>query len=130
LCLDSVEVKRALASLLFPVLSLPLLLPAFFEAEASIVPACCRRGGKHHCATPEAARNASGEGIRAIAPVCPLYSKLGLQPSGSKPVLISQSFSEPPPVLEAAAAAAGAQSPRADARDRSWHKRGPPSLFL
>ena len=43
--------RRALAILLVTVFSLPLIAPALASTpDDSQLPACCRRGGKHHCA--------------------------------------------------------------------------------
>ena len=120
--------RRALASLLLPVLSIPLLLPAFFDAEASNVPACCRRAGKHHCTTPEAKQDRAGAGLRAIAPKCPLYSRVGVLPSGPTATLLSRSFSSHPPILPTIACVASSDFVRNAAGDRSSQKRGPPSL--
>ncbi|MGA2904760.1 MAG: hypothetical protein ABSD98_13075 [Candidatus Korobacteraceae bacterium] len=56
--------RRSLASLLLVLLVGTLALP-FLQAQPD-VPACCRRGGQHHCAMP-----LPGDGFRAIAPCCP-----------------------------------------------------------
>jgi hypothetical protein len=42
--------RRALASLLLAVFSLPLFAPLVIANPASELPACCLRDGKHHCA--------------------------------------------------------------------------------
>jgi hypothetical protein len=106
------------------------LLPfvsAFFgagEAEASL-PACCRRGGEHHCAMfPEESLYHKGAG--AIREKCP-YSPAALT------VIVLPSFAP----TTAAAIFAGvvhhaSVAPQTDARrrisyDRARQKRGPPT---
>lgn len=56
--------RRSVASLLLAVLMGTFALP-FLQANPQ-VPACCRRGGQHHCAAPVGA-----DGIRATSPRCP-----------------------------------------------------------
>jgi hypothetical protein len=41
--------RRLLSMLLMAVLGLPLVASAFGGARAMQLPACCRRGGAHHC---------------------------------------------------------------------------------
>jgi hypothetical protein len=41
--------RRSIAIALTMLFSWLLLLPAFAAAGESIVPACCRKSGKHHC---------------------------------------------------------------------------------
>ena len=68
--------RRALASLLLAVLGLLLITPLLLADTRSELPACCRRDGKHHCAT--AAMNTAsvnGPGFAATAPKCPLFPK-------------------------------------------------------
>jgi hypothetical protein len=123
-------VKRALASLLLSVLTLPLL-PAFVETAVSTIPACCRRNGKHHCAkTDDDSQAASGAALRAIDARCPLYPKTSAQPSGSTPIQVSQASFVHDPVLSSPAAAERFENLRSTAYDRSSQKRGPPSLLL
>src|SRR6516225_8944952 len=44
--------RRASAILLIGIFSLPLIGPALFASDSvANLPACCRRLGKHHCAT-------------------------------------------------------------------------------
>jgi hypothetical protein len=122
-------VKRALASLLLSVVTLPLL-PAFVETAASNIPACCRRNGKHHCSkTDNDSQAASSIALRATNARCPLYPKASAQPSGSTPIHVSQFVSIQQPVLSAPAAERS-ENLRSTAYDRSSQKRGPPSLLL
>jgi hypothetical protein len=53
-------VRRIVSITLLLLVSLPLISPLFAANTAgSILPACCRRDGKHHCAMPEIMWNSS-----------------------------------------------------------------------
>ncbi len=56
--------RRSLASLLLALLIGTFVLP-FSQAKQN-VPACCRRGGQHHCAA-----SAGNDGFRSTWPSCP-----------------------------------------------------------
>jgi len=62
--------RRILASLLLALCSFGLVSP-FLQAQPSVIPACCRRDGKHHCAM-----SSNRDGFRTSAPNCP-YRNLG-----------------------------------------------------
>jgi hypothetical protein len=84
-------VKRALASALLLLFSIPLALPLFAATEDAAAPACCRREGKHHCAM--AAPSAGGLEVRDAKSTCPLYSKSTAVPSEFKVAPVSGSVS-------------------------------------
>ncbi len=96
------------------------------EAEASL-PACCRRGGKHHCeAFPQ--QSSDNKGFGSVGEKCP-YSPAALA------IVVLPSFA---PTTAAAIYAGVVQhasvAPQTDARrrisyDRARQKRGPPSLL-
>jgi len=112
-------------------LGLPLLAPVFAPdaAEASI-PACCRRGGRHHCAMSEmAAQPSSGHAISVMAEKCPYAPAVA-------PVLHFSAFAPP---SDAAIFAQIVSHPavyaQTEARyrisfDRARQKRGPPVTGL
>ena len=60
--------RRCLSSLLLLLTLMASVLPLLALAPLA-VPACCRAGGKHHCA---AMMKLGGDGFGAQAPVCPL----------------------------------------------------------
>jgi hypothetical protein len=120
--------RRWLAIPMLFVFLLPLL-SGFLEtsaAEASL-PACCRRGGQHHCDLI-ADESSDKKGSLAIREKCP-YSPVAVS------IVVLPSFAPSP----AAAIFAGvmrhtAVSPQTDALrrisfDRARQKRGPPSLL-
>lgn len=69
--------RRALATFLVAMFSLPLIAPVLLADTDSNLPACCRRGGQHHCAMSNIADQSFGTGMRAVQPRCPLFPKTG-----------------------------------------------------
>ena len=61
--------RRSIASLLVVLLLAGFALPIVQAQTAA--PACCRRGGQHHCTTPS-----TSDGFRSLADCC-LYRHLG-----------------------------------------------------
>jgi len=118
--------RRALAGLLLTILSLPLIAPAFASApNDSQLPACCRRGGKHHCAmSMEMAGSPSHFHVASAR--CP-YSPFGhapfVLPHALAAALIpagTADFSGCADIVRAAEAGYRISA------DRARHKRGPP----
>ena len=125
--------RRLLSILLLAVLLLPLGTPllALGGAGDAGLPACCRRNGVHHCAmsVPGRAQLAASTRQWSTPPQhCP-FRTLALAPSQSSPFTPATPadglFSA---VLTHPSGIAQTQSRRRIARERSRHKRGPPSL--
>jgi len=117
-------VRRLLAISLLLIFSLPLVSPLFGEQAAErILPACCRRDGRHHCSMPN---DGSSSSLSTIGEKCPC--------APDSPAVISlHSFT---PGTAAATFAEltrhPAVSPQTDAQrrvsfDRTRQKRGPPA---
>jgi hypothetical protein len=66
------EMRRALASLLLVVFSLPLFAPLLVASAVSELPACCLRDGKHRCAMGGAAKSGGAGGLHFQAK-CPFF---------------------------------------------------------
>jgi hypothetical protein len=71
--------QRVVSVVLAPFL-LPLLLTLSNASDATL-PACCRRGGKHHCAMPDRSRPPGPKGllgvlVHTVQPFCPYRSRL------------------------------------------------------
>src|SRR5579872_5652376 len=66
--------RRISAILLLALFSFSLIGPLSFAQDAeSNLPACCRRGGKHHCAmTTVRSESSSGPALQTAR--CPLFS--------------------------------------------------------
>lgn len=104
----------------------PLLASDAVEAS---LPACCRRGGKHHCALSYEALSAHGKSIGIIAEKCPFTPAV--------PAVAHFSAINPPTgnAVFAGLISHPAIHAQTTARyrisfDRSRQKRGPPSLIL
>jgi len=129
----TVSVWRMHAMLLLAAIGFGLVTPMLLaQPEASKLPACCRRDGKHGCAMKAARAGksaASGVSLSSTNSKCPLY------PTG-KATPTPQKISVPPPVrvvvapvLEFAEEFEQAEVRFRISYSRSGQKRGPPSLF-
>jgi hypothetical protein len=68
-----IPMRRVSAILLIAMVSFSLISPAVFALDAnSKAPACCQRGGKHHC-TLTAAQSESSSGPSAQPVRCPFF---------------------------------------------------------
>jgi hypothetical protein len=128
--------RRLLAILLFWATLFPSIAPALTTGALgqSTLPACCRRGGAHHCEMSAAfrallQRELDGETrISARPQACP-YSQGSLAAAHLQTLTagtraLDAAFSLHPP-----SAAAQAECLRRISFDRSRQKRGPPTLF-
>ena len=119
--------RRLLALLLLASFGLPVAASALALGQSSDVklPASCRRNGAHHSTMPLPA-----SGAPAVTAVCPHYP----QPSTTAPSTTSAAVAPPAqPVLlhlVALTATHRADTQRRISRERSRHKRGPPSISL
>ena len=95
-----------------------------FQAESRI-PQCCRRNGAHHCAML-----AASNGAPAVSATCPSFP----QPSATAPATNVAALVPPPPATllhrTTFTASQRAETQRRLSRERSRHKRGPPSFSL
>ncbi|MGA2135499.1 MAG: hypothetical protein ABSH50_24685 [Bryobacteraceae bacterium] len=125
--------RRLLATLLVSVFSFSLIAPALIADANSDLPACCRRGGQHHCAMvdmdADAASQPSGPGLTAHAEKCPYFPKGGavLPHADAAPTLdcrmaVSVGLSQ-------LTVQAPADTAYRISASRSHQKRGPPSLL-
>jgi hypothetical protein len=118
--------RRALAALLLTVFSLPLIAPALASTpDDSQLPACCRRGGAHHCAM---AMKMGGIASRfhivsEKCPYCPFGHAPFILPHALAAHAIAVNDGEIPAVAGAILAAEAGYRISAD---RTRLKRGPP----
>jgi len=74
--------RRTLAMLLMALFSFSLISPVVLASDPeSNLPACCRRGGKHHCAMM-AMQSESPSGPSVQTGGCPLFPSPGAIPAG------------------------------------------------
>jgi hypothetical protein len=115
--------------LLVTIFSLPLIAPAFASTpDDSQLPACCRRGGKHHCAMA-AEMGSIPPRFHVVSEKCP-YS-----PFGHAPFVVPHPLAAPAIPTGASNAFGPAAVIRATeagyriSADRTRHKRGPPQTL-
>jgi hypothetical protein len=118
--------RRAFATLLVLVFSLPLIAPALTSgSDASQLPACCRRSGRHQCALKVELGNIPTR-IHVVSEKCP-YS-----PFAHTPLVQPHPFAAPVSLTatnygaDFTAVIRAAEAGYRISSDRARHKRGPP----
>lgn len=123
--------RRALASLLLALFSIPLIFVTLVDGAASSLPACCLRDGKHRCMLTDGSESApSGAQLRAIQPKCPLFPRAGAVPGFSQSASLASAVATLSFRIEHAPAASTIDRPVSLSCDRFPHKRGPPTQLL
>ena len=119
--------KRASAILLLVFFSFSLIGPEAFADNDSELPACCRRDGKHHCASMEPAHRqpSSAPAVKAVRQ-CMNFPKANAVRAFSSTILLNASQA-----FFASIVTHPAVHPQTEARQRvsfsrSRQKRGPP----
>lgn len=125
------SLRKLISILLLALFGLPFVSPLFAATakSESNLPACCRRNGKHHCMMDLAERSHVGSSkpeFRAPLEKCPFYpaSLQASQHSDFGLTVSSAVFGE---VISHPAVHVQIESMWRIARERSRHKRGPPS---
>jgi hypothetical protein len=118
-------VSRAIAVALLLVFACGVVSPLGFADDESGLPACCRRGGKHHCTMQTGAADAAP--LSLVPERCPQYPKHATVAGGQFNVplpltsTIAFVFSQP-------AAKVQTEARYRISLTRGWQKRGPPFL--
>jgi len=129
--------RRLLSILLFGATLLPLIAPMLSTGAMaeSMLPACCRRDGKHHCMMSAAARaiilgetNDGAVSVGTPPEQCP-YRQRSLVAVHLQVFTPAATATHSAFLLHAPSAAAQAECLRRISFDRSRQKRGPPSLL-
>jgi len=123
-----IAMRRILAILLLATFGLPVAASALAlaqDAGSPHLPACCRRNGAHHCAML-----AASKGAPVVSATCPSFPR----PSATAPATSSAALVPPTPatLLQRTifTASQRAETQRRLSRERSRHKRGPPTVRL
>ena len=131
-----VMLRRLLTIVLFWATLFPMVAPALTSGAMgdSMLPACCRRGGMHHCMMSPEERAALIREIEgsvrfgAIPEQCP-YRQRSLVAAHLQIVTVGAAGTHDAFLLHEPSAAAQAECLRRISFDRSRQKRGPPSLL-
>ena len=126
--------RKLLSILLLAMLSLTVVspLPLFGRLDDSSVPACCRKGGRHHCLMNRGERSGANDHATQIdgpiekCPYCP-GAMPAVHPSVFGPPTSAAVFAS---LISHPAGVAQTDSKRRISGDRSRQKRGPPALPL
>jgi hypothetical protein len=126
--------RKLLSILLLAVFGLPLVSPLFALTATSggALPACCRRGGQHHCAMSPAERGqfaGKRPEFRNPTEKCP-YSTASMAVSQHTYIGFLPAEAIFAGLVSHPTVAAQTESKWRIARDRTRSKRGPPSHFL
>jgi hypothetical protein len=119
--------RRAYAILLLAVFSFSLISPVVFAGVDAKLPACCTRGGKHHCSSISAADPVSGPLLQARQQ-CPYYPKAGAVPVHTYATLDRSSQTFFAAIHSHPAVHAQTEARYRTSFNRSRQKRGPPVL--
>jgi hypothetical protein len=111
--------------------SFSLISPAIFASDDSNLPACCRRGGKHHCAmnVADQGSSSSGPSLQADGQKCPNFPKSGAAPAYSKIAFLQTFQTVSGLVLSHPAGQTQTEARYRISFSRSRQKRGPPALL-
>jgi hypothetical protein len=119
--------RRMLAILLMAVFGFPLISPALFASDAeSNLPACCRRGGKHHCAMM-ASESESQSGPLLQAGRCSFFATASATPGSPAVSLLPVSQAIFAGLLSHPASCAQTEALCRISYSRAGQKRGPPA---
>ena len=120
--------RKVLAILLLAVFGLPTVAPllAMGQDTDAHLPACCRRNGTHHCSMNTDEQSSAP----AFSARCPNFPRPSMTaPAGTFAAIATPSllaFTD----ITILAAPQRAETQRRISRERSRHKRGPPSVRL
>jgi hypothetical protein len=126
------RMQRLLAILLLCNFGFPLLALATPTEQQSNLPACCRRGGKHHCAIQQANEHlqpSAESTARSISGKCPYSPSTGMLAAHFETLSVSFCQAVLGFVLAAPTSQSQTEALYRISFSRSRQKRGPPSLL-
>ena len=120
--------QRICAALLLAVFSSSLLTPLLVAATpSSVLPACCRKDGKHHCSMDNMKQESSDSAAKLVSGKCSQFPSIG-----SIPITANATAVVPVQAFLAYLISHPASQAQTEARyrisfSRSSQKRGPPA---
>jgi hypothetical protein len=122
--------RRTLASFLLLVFSFPLIAPVVLAGAEWNLPACCRRGGKHHCdMTSMGGAPVSGVCFRSGPQLCPMYPGAQAVPAGEFVAVLNTTGAIFGLVVSHPAIDVPTETAFRVSLGRSSQKRGPPVVL-
>jgi|SRR5581483_2464773 len=122
--------QRGIASILVMLFGWLLVLPALASSTNSVIPACCRKNGKHHCTAMHPGQETDSDpGLNSVSAKCPCCPQSTVASAGH---VFAPATTE---AIFAGLVGHPAVAPQTAAnfrisQDRSRQKRAPPSLIL
>jgi hypothetical protein len=123
--------SRAITFVLLALFSFPLIAPVLAN-DATGLPACCRRDGKHHCGMSEASAQKElpdGRTLKAAQSKCPLYPNTGGPAGNSQSAFVSDSTAIGALLVFRSGLQQSSEEFSRIALRGSVQKRGPPSFL-
>jgi hypothetical protein len=123
--------RRLLSLVLLAAFLLPMAAPllALGQDPEANLPACCRRHGKHHCAMLIEMQKRADQ-ASYIGAICPHFPQHALVATAAPHLLAVHAPQSTAAFAAALSPIARAETHRRLARERSRHKRGPPTNLL
>jgi hypothetical protein len=125
-------VSKVIAIALLLVFACDTPLSALFAGSESKLPACCRRNGKHHCASmnmPQPQPDVSGPAINALQKKCPFFPAAVPGQTYTETVLPKQQATSFALIFSNPAGRAQTEARFRLSFSRASQKRGPPALL-
>jgi len=123
--------RRALASFLLALFSLPLIAPLALAGSDPTLPACCRRDGKHRCSmsSPDEAPMPGEVSLHSVAARCSSYPNATAATTDANIGVPENSVAFFAAVVSHPAVQAQTEARYRISFARSSQKRGPPALL-
>ena len=122
--------QRGSAILLLVLFSFLLISPMLTADDDSALPACCRKGGQHHCAMENMGQpnEVSGLTLKSSSAKCPLFPQAGAAPACGHCIApgAAHFFAG---IVSHPTAHAQIEAQYRVSFSRAWQKRGPPALL-
>ena len=122
------KMRRALASLLLSLFTIPVIVPIVRASAVPSLHACCRLSGAHHCSMASGASTTQESRSDSVRPKCPYYGPMVGVPLGSNAAIGENLHALHASMANDPAAPAQTVALHRAAFNRTRRTRGPPTL--